>query len=48
MNVYQTQCPNIGDYDIGFGCTQMFAYCDANWVGKLGVNINPHHVMFSY
>ncbi len=26
----------------------MFAYSDANWVGNMGVIINPHHVMFSY
>jgi hypothetical protein len=47
-NVYQSQCPNIGDYDIVFGITQMFAYCDVDWVGNMAVTINPHHVMFSY
>jgi len=32
MNVYQIQCcPNIGDYDIFYGNTQMLcAYCDVD------------------
>jgi hypothetical protein len=30
MNVYQSQCPNIGDYDIIYGSTQISAYCGAN------------------
>jgi hypothetical protein len=48
MNVYPSQCPNIGDYDTIFGSTQMFAYCDAYWVGNMGVTINPHHIMLFY
>jgi hypothetical protein len=34
-NVYQSQCPNIGDYDIVCGRAQMCVYCDANWVGNM-------------
>ncbi len=26
----------------------MSAYFDADWVGNMGVTINPHHVMLSY
>jgi hypothetical protein len=47
-NAYQSQFPNIENYDNIFGSTQMFAYCDAYKVGNMGVTINPHHVMFSY
>jgi hypothetical protein len=34
-NVYQSQCPNIGDYDIVYGGTQMCTYCDANWASNM-------------
>ncbi len=34
-NVYQNQCPNIGDYDTIYGSTQMCAYCDANWANNM-------------
>ncbi len=33
-NVYQSQCPNIGDYDIIYGNTQMCVYYDADWVNN--------------
>ncbi len=34
-NVYQSQCPNIGDYHIIYGSTQMFASSDAYWASNI-------------
>jgi hypothetical protein len=34
-NVYQSQCPNIEDYDTIYGSTQMCAYCDVKWVSNM-------------
>jgi hypothetical protein len=33
-NVYQNQCPNIGDYDTIYGSTQMCT-CYTYWVGNM-------------
>ncbi len=35
MNVYQIQCPNIGNYDIAYENTQMYAYSNVDWVGNM-------------
>jgi hypothetical protein len=43
-NVYQNQCPNIGDYHIIYGSTQMCAYCDVDW----GSNIDDCKSTSSY
>jgi hypothetical protein len=34
-NVYQNQCPNIGDYHIIYGSTQMSASCDVDWASDI-------------
>jgi len=31
----KTNVPNIGDYDIVYGSTQMFANCDAIWASNM-------------
>jgi hypothetical protein len=43
-NVCQNQCPNIGDYHIIYGSTQMFASYDADWAS----NINNYKSTSSY
>ncbi len=43
-NVSQNQCPNIRDYDIIYGSTQMCAYFDLDWVG----NMDDHKFASSY
>jgi hypothetical protein len=40
----KTNVPNIEDYDIVYGSTQMCAYCDAIWVG----NVDDHKSTSSY
>ncbi len=34
-NLYQSQCPNIKDYDIVYGSTHVCAHCDINWAGNM-------------
>ncbi len=34
-NLYQNKCPNIKDYDVVYGSTQMCAYCDIDWAGNM-------------
>jgi hypothetical protein len=34
-NIYQSQWPNIGDYDIVYGSTQICTYCDVNWASNM-------------
>jgi hypothetical protein len=43
-NIYQSQCPNIGDYDIVYGNTQMCTYCDVDWAS----NMDDHKSMLGY
>jgi len=43
-NVYQSYHPNIGDYDIVYGSTQMCVYCDVDWVS----NMDDHKCTSSY
>ncbi len=44
-NVYQSYHPNIGDYAIVYGSTQMCVYCDVDWVGNMDDH-KSHQVMF--